>query len=68
MGTQRAANKPMRLLVDVTRTSDGRLEGHISSGSSEPAQDFSGVLELLKVLEDLLDRNVGVAPDGQAQC
>jgi hypothetical protein len=45
----------MSLLVELTRTPDGRLEGQISRGSSDPEQEFSGVLQLLKVLEDLLD-------------
>jgi hypothetical protein len=57
MGTSNATSQPVRLLVDVTRTPDGRLEGRISLGSSDPEHTFSGVLELLKVLEDLLDRD-----------
>jgi hypothetical protein len=55
MGTSNATSQPIRLLVDVIRTPDGRLEGRICPGSSDAGHDFSGVLELLKVLEDLLD-------------
>jgi hypothetical protein len=61
MGTSRAISEPMSLMVSLTRTPDGRLEGRISSGASDPGHEFSGVLELLKVLEDLLDRD-DVAP------
>jgi hypothetical protein len=61
MGTSHATNQPVTLVVGITRTPDGRLEGRISSGPSEPGHEFSGVLELLKVIEDLLDRH-GAAP------
>jgi hypothetical protein len=47
----------MRLLVDVARTLDGRVEGQIRTEDADPWQAFSGVLELLKVLEELLDRD-----------
>jgi hypothetical protein len=46
----------IRLLLDINRTPEGRLEGQIradgtgiGTGTWKP---FSGVLELLKVLED----------------
>jgi hypothetical protein len=58
----------MSLLVEVARTSDGRLEGRISTGSTDPGDEFSGVLELLKVLEDLLDgESVVRASEGHRQ-
>jgi hypothetical protein len=58
----------MSLLVAVTRTPDGRLEGQISSSSSDPGHEFSGVLELLKVLEDLLDgHDAAPASEGSAR-
>ena len=47
----------MRLLVDIDRTPDGRIEGHIQTEPADPWQSFSGVLELLKVLEELLDHD-----------
>jgi hypothetical protein len=45
----------MRLIVEIDRTSDGRIEGCIRAETAEPWQPFSGVLELLKVLEEVLD-------------
>jgi hypothetical protein len=55
MGTSRTSRQPVNLLVEVTRAADGRPEGRIRTARSERAYAFSGVLELLKVLEDLLD-------------
>jgi hypothetical protein len=40
------------LLLEVTRTPDGRLEGRLCTDGSDAWSSFSGVLELLKVLED----------------
>ena len=40
--------------VEVTRSLDGRLNGQVRS-SDQPWRPFSGVLELLKVLEEILD-------------
>lgn len=48
----------MRLLVEVTRRPDGRSEGCIRAENADLSMPFSGVLELLKVLEDLLDDDV----------
>ena len=45
----------MRLIVEIDRTPDGRIEGRVRPDASQPWRPFSGVLELLKVLEDLLD-------------
>ena len=45
----------MRLLVEIARSSDGRLEGQICTDAADPWRPYSGVLELLKVLEELLD-------------
>jgi len=41
-----------RLVLEMNRTPDGRLEGRVRIESSESWTPFSGVLELLKVLED----------------
>jgi len=41
-----------RLLVDVNRTPDGRLEGRIRADGTGAWKPFSGVLELLKALEE----------------
>jgi hypothetical protein len=42
----------IRLLLDINRTPDGRLEGQIRVDGTGAWQPFSGVLELLKVLEE----------------
>jgi hypothetical protein len=42
----------MRLIAEISRSSDGRLEGTIQSDPSATPVPFSGVLELLRVLED----------------
>jgi hypothetical protein len=42
----------IRLLLDINRTADGRLEGRIRADGTNAWKPFSGVLELLKVLEE----------------
>jgi hypothetical protein len=44
----------IRLLLEIKRTTDGRLEGRMSADGSDPSQPFSGVLELLKTLEEYI--------------
>ncbi len=41
----------MRLIVELDVTTAGRFEGTVATGA-EPPSEFSGTLELLKVLED----------------
>jgi hypothetical protein len=43
----------IRLLLDISRTPDGRLEGRIRADGTGAWEPFSGVLELLKALEDI---------------
>jgi len=43
------------LVLDVTRSPDGRLDGQVRAASSRHWRTFSGVLELLKALEEILD-------------
>ena len=55
------------LLLEIDRTPDGRLEGRVRTEVTNPWSPFSGVLELLKVLEEILDaaepgRPVGPRP------
>jgi hypothetical protein len=45
----------LRLLLEISRTPDARLEGQMRAHATEPWSSFSGVLELLKVLEEHLD-------------
>jgi hypothetical protein len=43
------------LVLEITRAADGRLEGQLRTHAGEAPRSFSGVLELLKVLEESLD-------------
>ena len=45
----------LQLLVEIDRTADGRPEGRMRPGATEQWTAFSGVLELLKVLEELVE-------------
>ena len=50
-----ASPKPrqtIRLLLDINRTPDGRLEGRIRADGTGNWKLFSGVLELLKAIEE----------------
>jgi hypothetical protein len=42
----------IRLLLDIDRTTDGRLEGRIRAEGTDAWRPFSGLLELLKALEE----------------
>jgi len=56
MDTSSTPRRTVRLLLDVTRTTDNRIEGRIATADAESMErwtPFSGVLELLKVLEEL---------------
>ena len=52
MDTAPTPGKTIRVLLDINRTPDGRLEGQIRADSTGTWKPFSGVLELLKVLEE----------------
>jgi len=50
-----APRQAIRLLLDISRTPDGRLEGRIRADGTDDTgswRPFSGMLELLKVLEE----------------
>jgi hypothetical protein len=47
-----APGQAIRLLLDIARTPEGQLEGQISADGTGTWMPFSGVLELLKVLEE----------------
>jgi hypothetical protein len=53
----------MRLSLDVNRTQDGRLEGRVVLDGTNIKRPFSGVLELLKVIEELVNQ-IGPAGSG----
>jgi len=42
----------IRLLLIIDRTPDGRLEGRMRADGTDAWKPFSGVLELLKTLEE----------------
>ena len=44
----------IRLLMQVKRDIDGRLGGQVTPAGSDTMHGFSGTLELLKVLEELV--------------
>jgi hypothetical protein len=52
MDASPAPGQTVRLLLDLGRTADGRLEGRIRADGADGWKPFSGVLELLKVLEE----------------
>ena len=52
MDVSPAPRPTKRLVLEINRTPDGRLEGRVHTESSDSWTPFSGVLELLKVLED----------------
>jgi hypothetical protein len=47
---------PVRLALEVNRSQDGRLEGRVVLDGSNNKRAFSGVLELLKVIEELVNQ------------
>jgi hypothetical protein len=44
----------VRLVVDITKTRDGRYEGRLTVPGTGAQSDFAGILELMAILEDLL--------------
>jgi hypothetical protein len=52
MDTAPTPGKTIRVLLDINRTPDGRLEGQIRADGTGTWRPFSGVLELLKTLEE----------------
>jgi hypothetical protein len=52
MDASPAPRQTIRLLLDIYRTTDGRLEGRIRANGTDAWKSFSGVLELLKALEE----------------
>jgi hypothetical protein len=52
MDASPAPRQTIRLFLDVYQTPDGRLEGRIRADGADAWKPFSGVLELLKMLEE----------------
>ena len=49
----------MRLVMQLERDADGRLCGEITREGAVTPLDFSGTLEMLKVLDDLVPAGDG---------
>ena len=43
----------MRLVLDITKTRDGRYEGRVTVPETGGQHDFAGILELLAIIEEL---------------
>jgi hypothetical protein len=52
----------MRLIAEITKSPDGRLEGVIRCGDDGAPIQFSGVLDLLRILEDEVPPGSATAP------
>jgi hypothetical protein len=52
MNAAPAPRQTIRLFLDINRTPDRRLEGRIRTVGAGAWKPFSGVLELLKALEE----------------
>jgi hypothetical protein len=52
MDASPAPRQTIRLLLEITKTADGRLEGRIRTAGTDEWRPFSGLLELLKVIEE----------------
>ena len=55
---------PETLTLEISRSSEGRLDGNVRAEFTERSRPFSGTLELLKVLEEMLDATEKAASDG----
>jgi hypothetical protein len=44
----------VRLVLDITKTRDGRYEGRVTLPGTGGQHDFAGILELLAILEEQL--------------
>jgi hypothetical protein len=55
MDTSPTPEQSVRLDLEICRAQDGRLEGQLRTDAADRWSPFSGVLELLKVIEDSLD-------------
>jgi hypothetical protein len=52
MDSSPTPGQTVRLLLEIDRAPDGRLEGRVGTDGADAWSPFSGVLELLKVLEE----------------
>jgi hypothetical protein len=55
MDTAPTPEQSVCLDLEISRAQDGRLEGQLRTEAGDRWSPFSGVLELLKVIEESLD-------------
>lgn len=53
----------LRLLLELHPAPEGRLEGRVGTPAEDSWASFSGVLELLKVIEETLSATKGAVPN-----
>ena len=53
----------MRLLLELHPAPEGRLEGRVGTPAHDSWTSFSGVLELLKVIEETLSATQSAIPN-----
>ena len=59
-----APQRPVvRLLLELHRTPERRLEGRVGTPADDSWVSFSGVLELLKVIEETLSATQSAVPN-----
>ena len=51
---QEGAASPVELVMHVSRGDDNRLTGSVRSARDPEAREFSGMLDLMRVFEDLV--------------
>jgi hypothetical protein len=56
----------LRLVLDIGRSIDGRVEGFVQPVEAQAPTPFSGVLELVATVEELLLVNEGPPGRGEA--
>jgi hypothetical protein len=54
----------VRLVLEITRTRDGRYEGRLTLPGADGAEDFVGILELLAIIEQLFQSEGQKRPPG----
>jgi hypothetical protein len=59
-----ASRRPVvRLLLELHPAPEGRLEGRVGTPADDSWASFSGVLELLKVIEEMLSATQSAVPN-----
>jgi hypothetical protein len=53
----------MRLIIDLSQTDSGRLEGSVTHPTSTAKIDFEGIVELVGVLEQHLRAEIAAKTD-----